>query len=248
MGRLDAIVTQFLRAVRPSKPNLQPGSVNDVAREALSFLKQEIQDRDILVEEEFPNSVPQILFDRAQRFDEFRVPLVVQPGVAADALPLQHIAFRVGQHGLAKSAIFDHLQGGLVLGQKTHHEGCSQQHPCLLAGDDHRLGVGFADEGCGRRESGQFRHRRRREAPGLPPIGIGHHDQGRSGWHGRRGRPDKTNFWDYAQTLFHLPKPLPVNVGLTGLGLSGAMSPAGDHFEDEVDDDCCDQREGHGRA
>jgi len=48
---------------------------------------------------------------------------------------------------------------------------------------------------------------------------------------GKRGRPDKTNFWDYAQKLFNLPQPLPPNIGLTGIGLSGPMQPAGDHFE-----------------
>ena len=47
---------------------------------------------------------------------------------------------------------------------------------------------------------------------------------------GRRGRPDKTNFWTYAQTLFDLSAPLPRNIGLTGKGLSGVMDPAGDYF------------------
>ena len=35
---------------------------------------------------------------------------------------------------------------------------------------------------------------------------------------------DKTNFWDFAQDLFGLPAPLPPDVGLTGNGLSGAMT------------------------
>ncbi len=47
---------------------------------------------------------------------------------------------------------------------------------------------------------------------------------------GRRGRPDKTNFWLYAQQLFKLSQPLPVNVGLTGKGLAGTMDLAGDYF------------------
>jgi hypothetical protein len=47
---------------------------------------------------------------------------------------------------------------------------------------------------------------------------------------GRSGRPDKTNFWFFAQTLFHLPNPLPVNTGLTGMKLFGAMNVEGDHF------------------
>ena len=41
---------------------------------------------------------------------------------------------------------------------------------------------------------------------------------------------NKTNFWQYAQKLFGLPTPLPVNVGLKGFGLSGKMAPAGTYF------------------
>jgi hypothetical protein len=40
----------------------------------------------------------------------------------------------------------------------------------------------------------------------------------------------KSNFWDYAQHLFHLDDPLPPNVGLAGKGLAGAMDVEGDHF------------------
>ncbi|MCB9153947.1 MAG: hypothetical protein H6649_07820 [Caldilineae bacterium] len=41
----------------------------------------------------------------------------------------------------------------------------------------------------------------------------------------------KVNFWNYAQALFNLPEPLPVNVGLTGKGLAGDMDPASQYFE-----------------
>lgn len=46
----------------------------------------------------------------------------------------------------------------------------------------------------------------------------------------RQGRPNKSNFWIYAQQLFNLSAPLPPNVGLTGKGLSGTMDVEGDHF------------------
>jgi hypothetical protein len=42
--------------------------------------------------------------------------------------------------------------------------------------------------------------------------------------------PQKTNFWQYAQSLFGLASPLPPDVGLAGKGLSGQMDAAGDHF------------------
>jgi hypothetical protein len=46
---------------------------------------------------------------------------------------------------------------------------------------------------------------------------------------GATGRPEKTNFWKYAKQLFG--KDLDPDTGLAGKGLSGAMDPAGDHFE-----------------
>ena len=45
---------------------------------------------------------------------------------------------------------------------------------------------------------------------------------------------NKTNFWQYAQTLFGLAQPLTLNVGLKGNGLSGLMKSAGDHFVAEA--------------
>ncbi len=43
----------------------------------------------------------------------------------------------------------------------------------------------------------------------------------------------KSNFWNYAQDLFHLSQPLPDNIGLTGKGLSGVMDTHTDHFSAE---------------
>ena len=45
---------------------------------------------------------------------------------------------------------------------------------------------------------------------------------------GKEGFPDKTNFWQYAQSLFNVQ--LPLNVGLGGKGLQGQMDLSGDHF------------------
>ncbi len=66
IARLDSIITQFLRAVRPTKPDLQRASVNDVLAETLQLLEREIADRDILLEREFGEDLPKILLDRAQ--------------------------------------------------------------------------------------------------------------------------------------------------------------------------------------
>jgi len=45
---------------------------------------------------------------------------------------------------------------------------------------------------------------------------------------GKKGVPDKTNFWQYAGALFNVQ--LPLNVGLAGKGLRGEMDLRGDHF------------------
>ena len=66
ISRLDQIINQFLRAVRPTQPELQPTAVNDVIAETLALMEQEISDRDILVEREWAEDLPRILLDRAQ--------------------------------------------------------------------------------------------------------------------------------------------------------------------------------------
>ena len=64
--RLDRIINQFLRAIRPTKPDLQRASVNEVVAKTLALLEREIADRDILVEQELGENLPKILLDRTQ--------------------------------------------------------------------------------------------------------------------------------------------------------------------------------------
>ncbi|MGA2604710.1 MAG: ATP-binding protein [Verrucomicrobiia bacterium] len=66
IARLDQIINQFLHAIRPTQPELQPTSVNDVVAETLALMDREIGDRDILVERELADGLPRILLDRAQ--------------------------------------------------------------------------------------------------------------------------------------------------------------------------------------
>jgi two-component system, sporulation sensor kinase E len=66
IARLDRIISQFLRAVRPTKPDLQRASLNELVVETLALLEKEIADRDILVERELAGNLPRILVDRAQ--------------------------------------------------------------------------------------------------------------------------------------------------------------------------------------
>jgi two-component system, sporulation sensor kinase E len=64
--RLDSIVTQFLRAIRPSQPRLHPENVNTIVEEAVRFFTPEIQDRDIVVKQELRANLPLLQLDREQ--------------------------------------------------------------------------------------------------------------------------------------------------------------------------------------
>src|SRR5215831_1467454 len=69
--RLDSIVTQFLRAIRPSQPRLHPENVNTIVEEAVRFFTPEIQDRDIVVEQELRADLPLLQLDREQMKQAF---------------------------------------------------------------------------------------------------------------------------------------------------------------------------------
>ena len=66
ISRLDSIVSQFLKAIRPSKPQLHPENVNAIVEEAVRFFAPEIQDRDIVVEQELHSGLPSLQLDRDQ--------------------------------------------------------------------------------------------------------------------------------------------------------------------------------------
>ncbi len=66
VDRLDSIVTQFLRAIRPSRPQFRPENLNTIIEEAVRFFAPEIQDRDIVVEQELRSDLPLLQLDRDQ--------------------------------------------------------------------------------------------------------------------------------------------------------------------------------------
>ncbi len=69
--RLDSIVTQFLRAIRPTHPQLRPENVNAIVEEAVRFFTPEIHDRDIVVEQELRADLPLLQLDRDQMKQAF---------------------------------------------------------------------------------------------------------------------------------------------------------------------------------
>lgn len=71
VNRLDSIVTQFLKAIRPSRPQLRPENVNAIVEEAVRFFAPELQDREILVEQELRSDLPLLQLDRDQMKQAF---------------------------------------------------------------------------------------------------------------------------------------------------------------------------------
>jgi two-component system, sporulation sensor kinase E len=66
VGRLDHIITQFLRAIRPQQLSTRMENINAVLEESVAFLDAELKDRDILVEFELDKSLPPVEIDRDQ--------------------------------------------------------------------------------------------------------------------------------------------------------------------------------------
>jgi two-component system, sporulation sensor kinase E len=71
VDRLDSIVSQFLRAIRPTRPQMQPQNINAIVEEAVRFLAPEIKDRDIVVEQELRADLPMLDLDRDQMKQAF---------------------------------------------------------------------------------------------------------------------------------------------------------------------------------
>ncbi len=71
INRLDSIITQFLRAIRPTRPQLRPENINTIVEEAVRFFALEIKDRDIVVEQELRSDLPLLELDRDQMKQAF---------------------------------------------------------------------------------------------------------------------------------------------------------------------------------
>lgn len=66
VSRLDLIITQFLRAVRPSKPKLVPVKMQSLLEETLTLMRHEIGNRGIEIDIAAPQDLPDIRVDRDQ--------------------------------------------------------------------------------------------------------------------------------------------------------------------------------------
>jgi len=64
--RLDTIIRQFLRALRPTQPVLRPEQPTDVLQETLALLKTEFENRRITVSVDITDAIPAVQLDRSQ--------------------------------------------------------------------------------------------------------------------------------------------------------------------------------------
>ncbi len=64
--RLDSIINQFLRAIRPTPLETRPEDINQIVRESVHFLEAEIADRNTIVEQELRSDLPLLEVDRNQ--------------------------------------------------------------------------------------------------------------------------------------------------------------------------------------
>ena len=66
IGRLDAIIRQFLGAIRPTQLDCRLENLNHLVQESIRFLEAEIADRNIIVESELRSDLPLLELDRTQ--------------------------------------------------------------------------------------------------------------------------------------------------------------------------------------
>jgi len=66
INRLDYIVSQFLQAIRPTRPERKPVSLNDIVMDTVTVLWPEIENRGVTLEENFADELPTAPLDAAQ--------------------------------------------------------------------------------------------------------------------------------------------------------------------------------------
>ena len=66
VGRLDYIITQFLQAIRPARPNLKKNSLNDIIEETIELLRPELNNRGQSLKLNLNEVLPLAFFDAGQ--------------------------------------------------------------------------------------------------------------------------------------------------------------------------------------
>ena len=114
--RLDSIVQQFLRAIRPSIPQFELHDLNEVLEESVAFLRPEIRDRDIIVEMDLEPNLPKLQLDRDQMKQAF-YNVIKNAFQAMKTGGILHI--RSWQDELYVSVAFNDTGGGITKAQMS---------------------------------------------------------------------------------------------------------------------------------
>ena len=64
--RLDLIITQFLTAIRPTKPDMEKIDIKMLLLQTLNFMKSELNSREIKIKKILPEVLPEVLGDQNQ--------------------------------------------------------------------------------------------------------------------------------------------------------------------------------------
>jgi PAS domain S-box-containing protein len=101
INRLDYIVTQFLQALRPTPPQIQPSSLNQVVQKTLELLRPELDNRGLQVKTRLardlplapfdPNQIQQVLINLARNAMQAMTKggtLIIQTGETSDGVLL----------------------------------------------------------------------------------------------------------------------------------------------------------------
>jgi signal transduction histidine kinase len=66
VSRLDAIITEFLKAIRPSKPSLKTENIQTILEETLMLIKNDVANRNIEIDVNTSGVLPLIKVDKGQ--------------------------------------------------------------------------------------------------------------------------------------------------------------------------------------
>jgi PAS domain S-box-containing protein len=64
VNRLEHIISQFLKAIRPERSEMEDGNIITVLDKTLEFFRPEIESRGIILEKEYENTIPPVNFNR----------------------------------------------------------------------------------------------------------------------------------------------------------------------------------------
>lgn len=115
--RLDGIIRGFLSALRPTRPNLMPGSLADPLKSCIAALRRQLEERRINVTLDIPAALPPVAIDKDQMEQVFF-------NIVKNALEAMHecgnLAIEISSDDSFVSAVFRDSGDGMTGEQLAH--------------------------------------------------------------------------------------------------------------------------------